>query len=103
MLASEAVSVRKPRSAADTAMSSTSVFEAERVKVGRARSSAADSRTPQLAASNALRRASVSANVPTVIVFHTGTETADLIRIGGILADGVFLSIREFCRTSRAE
>jgi hypothetical protein len=43
---------------------------------------------PQPAASSALMRANEFANVPTAIVFHTGTAAADLIGIGGILAEG---------------
>src|ERR1700684_3087804 len=103
MLASGAVSVRKPSSAADTAKRSTSVFVAKRAKVDRVRISAADASIPQLAASNASRSANEFANVPTVIVFHTRTSTADLIGIGGILADGSFLSASCFCKLSRAE
>jgi hypothetical protein len=36
---------------------------------------------PQPAASNALLRAKKFVNVPTLIVFHAGTSTADLIGI----------------------
>jgi hypothetical protein len=37
-----------------------------------------------------------------VIVVHTGTSTADLIGICGLLAEGVSLSLSWFCRTFRA-
>jgi hypothetical protein len=56
----------------------------------------------QPAASNASIRANVFANVPTVIVFHAGTAAADLIGIGGRLAEGVLLSVKRFRSASRA-
>jgi hypothetical protein len=48
----------------------------------------------QPAASNASIRANEFANFPTVIVFHTGTAAADPIVIGGILAEGILLSVK---------
>lgn len=56
----------------------------------------------QPAASSALRRANEFANVPIVIVFHTGTVTADLIGVGGTMAVGAFLSVKWFRKTCRA-
>src|SRR4029079_10597394 len=102
MDASDTVSDLKPSSAADTVKSSTLVFLTPRVKAGRARICPAKSPILQPAASNALRRANVSLKVPTVIVFHIGTSAADLHRFCGILAEGSFLSLNWFCRTSRA-
>jgi hypothetical protein len=48
----------------------------------------------QPAASNASIRANEFANFPTVIVFHTATVAADPIVIGGILAEGILLSVK---------
>src|SRR6185295_18608773 len=102
MSASRAVSVWKPSSAADTAKSSTLVFLVPTVKAGRARISSAKPPMLQPAASSALRRENEFANVPTVIVRHTGTAKADLTAIGEVLAEGVVLSVKRFRRTSRA-
>src|SRR5437660_10020244 len=96
------LSVRKPSSVADTATSATSVTVEPTVKAGRARISPAEFPLPQPAASKALRRAKEFANVPTLIVFHTGTSMADLTGIGGKSAERDFLSAKRFCRTSRA-
>src|SRR5450631_2764140 len=101
MSASDAVSVSKPSSAADTARSSTFVLIALRVNSGRVRVSPAEFSTSQPAAFSALPSAIEFANVPTVIVFHTGTAAADLTKIGDTLAEEVFLSIEWFRRTSR--
>src|SRR4029453_16980517 len=102
MSASRAVAGGKPSSAADTAKSSTVVFVVPTVNAGRARISSAEFPMPQPAASNALRRANEFANVPTVIVLHTGTVKADLTKTGGVFAEGAVLSVKRFCRTSRA-
>jgi hypothetical protein len=67
---------------------------APRVKAGRARISPAEPPMLQPAASNASIRANEFANFPTVIVFHTGTVAADPIVIGGILAEGILLSVK---------
>src|SRR5439155_15182340 len=72
------------------------------LNAGRARISSAEFPMPQPAASNALRWANEFANFPTVIVLHTGTAKADLTKTGGVLAGGVVLSVKRFCRTSRA-
>src|SRR6476660_8058311 len=102
MSASDAVSVRKPSSATDTAKSSTFVFVGPTLKAGRARISSAKPPMPQPAASNALRRANEFANVPTVIVLHTGTAKADLTGVGEVLAEEVIRTVKWFCTTSRA-
>src|ERR1700742_4069545 len=102
MSPSGAVLVWKPSSAPDSAKSSTFVFVVRTVKAGRARISSAEPPMPQPAASNALRRANEFANVPMVIVLHTGTAKADLMGIGGVLAEGAALSVKRFRRTSRA-
>jgi hypothetical protein len=52
--------------------SSTLVVVALTANVGRARISPAEFPMPQPAASNALLRAKTFANVPILIVFHTG-------------------------------
>ncbi len=48
-------------------------------------------------------RANQFANCPTAIVFHTGTVRADLIGIGGKLAEDNLLSVKWFRGASRAE
>src|SRR5690348_5589094 len=57
----------------------------------------------QPAASSALSSAKELANVPVVILLHTGTAKADLTTVGWVWAETAVFSVKRFFRASRAE